>query len=500
MAIAAIWANLLGAVVVYLYLQFLSQGVIVRHGSRAAFVWATVVFVVYLGLAIPVSFWWMRPAVRAGAWLEEGRPPTSEERRVILEVPRRLVTFIGAAWAGAAVIFGAMNAGFGNPGALVAHIVFGVLLGGLVTTVITYLLAERRHRPVMVLALGGEPEAGRGAAIRGRLLLAWVVGSAVPLVAVGVTPLVHSSGGLVSVSLSVATLAAIGLVAGFFITATSATSISEPLASVRRVLTAVRGGNLSSEVEVDDPGEIGLLQADVNRMVSGLRERRRLEDLFGRHVGEEVARQALADGTVLGGQHRRVSVLFVDLVGSTALAASRPPDEVVAMLNRLFGCVVEAVTAEGGWVNKFEGDAALSVFGAPVEQAEHAAAALRAARHLRQLLDTVSAEIPALDAAIAVSTGTAVAGNVGAVDRYEYTVIGDPVNEAARLCELAKGRAERVLASGTAVAEAGDEARHWEPDGEVVLRGRNRPTVLAVPVDELPSATQRPATAGTTDA
>ena len=148
-----------------------------------------------------------------------------------------------------------------------------------------------------------------------------------------------------------------------------------------------------------------------------------------------------------------MAVLFVDLVGSTALAARRPPTEVVALLNSFFAIVVEAAERHGGWVNKFEGDAALCVFGAPTATDDAAGDALAAARELR---DRLAAELPELDAGIGVSAGRAVAGNIGAEERFEYTVIGDPVNEAARLCELAKKRPERVLASDAALERAGD--------------------------------------------
>src|SRR3546814_3520462 len=100
-------------------------------------------------------------------------------------------------------------------------------------------------------------------------------------------------------------------------------------------------------------------------MVAGLRERQRLQDLFGRHVGHEVAAQAIERGSDLGGESREASAFFVDLIGSTAMAEVLPPTEVVATLNAFFEAVVDEVSAQGGWVNKFRGDGALCVFGGP---------------------------------------------------------------------------------------------------------------------------------------
>jgi adenylate cyclase len=212
-----------------------------------------------------------------------------------------------------------------------------------------------------------------------------------------------------------------------------------------------------------------------------LRERERLDDLFGRYVGADVARHALLRGVALEGEVREVSALFVDVVGSTRLALRKDPTEVVADLNALFGAVVSAVSAEGGWVNKFVGDAALCVFGAPNDQPDHAARALRSARRLRNELVVLGSAHPDLDAGIGVSSGAAVAGNVGAEERYEYTVIGDPVNEAARLTELAKANPGRVLVSEAAVRAAGGGAGEWCPVERVVLRGRDEPTSVYAP-------------------
>ena len=120
------------------------------------------------------------------------------------------------------------------------------------------------------------------------------------------------------------------------------------------------------------------------------------------------------------------------------------------------------------------------MFGAPAEQPDHASRALAVARELRTRLD---AEAGGLDAAIGVAGGTAVAGYIGAETRFEYTVVGDPVNEAARLTEIAKRHHGRLLASGdTLLAADPEEAARWCFDGEVVLRGRATSTRLAVPV------------------
>jgi adenylate cyclase len=265
--------------------------------------------------------------------------------------------------------------------------------------------------------------------------------------------------------------------------------VADPLEEIRKALDRVRKGDLDVTVPVDDGGEVGLLQSGVNQMVHGLRERQRLADLFGRHVGTEVAERALAQGSGLSSEQREASALFVDLIGSTAMAEVLPPEAVVEALNSFFGAVVRVVAAEGGWVNKFEGDGALCVFGAPAVQPDHAARALRAARRLRDELRALTPAHPGLDAAIGVSSGQLVAGNVGTEQRYEYTVIGRPVNEAARLSDLAKDRGARVLASAEAIERSGDEATHWMSRGTVGLRGQATPTAIYEPIEVREPAT-----------
>jgi adenylate cyclase len=137
------------------------------------------------------------------------------------------------------------------------------------------------------------------------------------------------------------------------------------------------------------------------------------------------------------------------------------------------------VHEHGGWINKFEGDAALAVWGAPVEVDGMCTAALKAARVMgRRIAD----EVPDVRAGVGVSSGTVVAGNVGTTERYEYTVIGDPVNEAARLSDRAKEVPGHVLANKGLVDAADDaEAKLWDDREAVTLRGRDEPTPIAAP-------------------
>jgi adenylate cyclase len=179
----------------------------------------------------------------------------------------------------------------------------------------------------------------------------------------------------------------------------------------------------------------------------------------------------LADRLWKSGRNR---VAAANLVGAALVLAYF---EVVTVLNQFFDAVSTAIDAEDGWINKFEGDAALCVFGAPVEQVDHAARALRSGVALRNALRSLEG----LDAGIGVSSGIAVAGNVGSKRRYEYTVVGDPVNEAARLTDLAKTHPGRIVVSDRTVDAAGASGDGWRPGECVTLRGRTQPTQTFVP-------------------
>jgi adenylate cyclase len=409
-------------------------------------------------------------------------------RRVVLRGPLRLATVQTVLWVAALVLFVLLNV-FGSP-RLGISVGVTVGLGGLATVAVTYRLVERVLRREVARVLNDKPPEDRilpGVALRA--VGSWVLGTAVPLAGVvlaATAAMVFGGYTTDRLALVVVVLGGVALVVGFLVTVLTAASTAAPVLAVRQALRRVEDGDYGAEVAVFDTTELGLLQAGFNTMVGGLRERERVRDLFGRHVGEDVARTALETDVELGGEVREVAVLFVDLVASTQLAASRPPTEVVEMLNAFFAVVIDVVEQHDGWINKFEGDAALAIFGAPVERDDAASCALRAGRELGR---RIASELEGVSAGIGVSAGEAVAGNIGDTRRYEYTVIGDPVNEAARLTEVAKEIEGCVVASGAALARAGDEADRWRVVDHRTLRGRNEDTEIAVPREHAEACT-----------
>ncbi len=148
------------------------------------------------------------------------------------------------------------------------------------------------------------------------------------------------------------------------------------------------------------------------------------------------------------------------------------------MLNDFFRIVVAPVDERNGLINKFQGDAALAVFGAPLRIDDPASAALATARALGAELRRLP-----VDFGIGVSAGPVFAGNIGAENRYEYTVVGDAVNEAARLADRAKDFDGRVLCSAAAIDRADEaERRRWGVQGSEMLRGRSQLTQISAPV------------------
>jgi adenylate cyclase len=486
MMIGSFAANFAGACFIFLYLEFVAP--LPPRWRTETLVDAALAIALLIVTAFIQHELIRRRFSQATGWMAEDRPPTAAEQQATLALPWRSTEFSILSWSGGAVAFAGWAWILHSSALFTLQVLVTIALGGLVSIALAYFLIERAAAPLIPPTLQSEsPPRQGGLGIRSRLILAWALGSAIPLLGLALLPLDAKASATTgsptpSISGAVIAVSLAGVVVGLIITFAVARSVADPLDHVRQGLRRVEQGDLAVVVNVEDGGEIGLLQSGFNRMVHGLRERAQLQDLFGRHVGVEVAQRALAAGSGLGGEQHSVSALFVDLVGSTALAEVLPPGEVVATLNAFFDTVVHVVNEEGGWVNKFEGDGALCVFGAPGFQPDHSARALRAARRLDRSIRELASAHHGLAAGIGVSSGVVVAGNIGTEQRYEYTVVGRAVNEASRLTEIAKGRPGRVLATGTAVAQAGPETARWSALGTVAIRGSSQPLAIYEPV------------------
>lgn len=274
----------------------------------------------------------------------------------------------------------------------------------------------------------------------------------------------------------------LGIAAALYIGRT----IVRPVRSLEAAMNRVESGDLDASAPVTSSDEIGHLAASFNRMTEGLRREVLVRDLFGQYVSPQVARLAIDQRGQLEAQVVECTVLFVDIRRFTALAEVLSPTRLIGTLNRYFERMVAAVEAEGGIVNKFGGDSLLAVFGSPLNPStDHPARAIRAALIMRRALvefnrEQVAAELPEVRVGFGIATGELVTGNIGSSRKLEYTVIGDPVNLAARLQELTTDLGSDILISAE-TARLAHGVAPLRALGEIEIRGRAQPVQVFTP-------------------
>lgn len=481
-AAVLLFTNVVGAIAIMYYVRFLIPMPEVDLLGDVA-VGLSEVGIIYLIVAVIlggiVSFMLFRPVLYWQRKPDKYDP--SSVRHLVLRIPLLQTLVVSIVWLVGIVIATVATARVEPRLALVVGI--AATMAGLMCSLLTYIQAERLMRPVAARVLVSVTEDSNvEPPITQRLYLTWVMTSALPLMGI-ILLLIAQNWGFFrntpgELMPAISALAFTALLTGFAGTAFATMSVVDPILDLQDAINRVRGGETDTRVDIYDGSELGVLQAGFNEMMRGLKERQRLHDIFGRYVGSEVAAKALEDKPELGGELRTVAVIFVDVIGSTGLAVNRSPKEVVEALNEFFNIVVSVVHRNSGVINKFEGDAALAVFNAPLSLEDFSSHALKAARELRQELRDLE-----LDAGIGVTAGQVVAGHIGGEDRFEYTVIGDAVNTASRLTDLAKDTRGRVLTNSSTLELANEEERaRWTTMKSIELRGRNKMTQLARPV------------------
>lgn len=211
------------------------------------------------------------------------------------------------------------------------------------------------------------------------------------------------------------------------------------------------------------------------------RERRRVQNVFGRYVSQDVVEQILAGGgeVPLGGVRQRVTVMFSDIRGFTSMSERMAPEAVVSLLNEYFAAMTGVIFEHKGMIDKFMGDAIMAVFGAPLPAPDDALRAVKAAvgmrKNLLELRKSWEAEgTAAIDSGIGINTAEVIVGNIGSHDRMEYTVIGDGVNLAARLEELSKEYGGGILIAEGTYVHVRDHVE-VQPLDAVAVRGKSEP-------------------------
>jgi adenylate cyclase len=252
----------------------------------------------------------------------------------------------------------------------------------------------------------------------------------------------------------------------------------------------VRGWLLTPLLPAVSLGLAFVLAAAFSYATEG-RQKLAIRTMFSRYMSEKVISHLLEhpEKVRLGGERRRLTLFFSDLAGFTGISEGLEPEVVVQLLNEYLSTMTEIILAEEGTVDKYEGDAIMAFWGAPLPLEDQALRACRAALRQQEALQDLNQRFeaqgwPRLHCRIGLHTGEAVVGNLGSRKRFDYTVIGDTVNLASRLEGLNKFYGTAIMASETTVQECGEALEFQELD-RVAVKGRETPvtvfTALAFP-------------------
>ncbi len=230
----------------------------------------------------------------------------------------------------------------------------------------------------------------------------------------------------------------VALAAALILSMLIAHGLSIPLHELVEGTEAIRAGNFQFKVPVRGRGEVGELAASFNEMAEGLAQKEQYRTVLNMVADEKVAHALVNGQLALGGEVREITVLFCDIRGFTAITENMPPEEVIEMLNEHMTALTRLVKEHHGVLDKFVGDLLMAIFGAPVSDEHDTLNAARCALRLiqeRKRLDETSRH--KLQVGIGIATGNVVAGCMGSADRLNYTVLGERVNLASRLCSQA---------------------------------------------------------------
>ncbi|WP_179293508.1 adenylate/guanylate cyclase domain-containing protein [Mycobacterium intracellulare] len=417
---------------------------------------------------------WVRPAEQWAAGHHVDRVAALQGTYVYARRATVRAVWGAAVWAATlAVVVGAMVGAGGTR--LVQYGIVATVVVAAIQLVAYHNIVEGAFRPARI-ALAGDTELGDSLP---RARPTFARRSNVSVVA---ATFAYAAGGALLAGVSNVTAAPIlsiliggAMAVAFAVPVTVGFGFSRSLQPIRDLAEGaerVAAGDYSQRLPVVQDDDLGALAASFNRMQAGLAERQRLQGAFGTYVDPALAARLLEQGDdVFTGERREVTVMFIDIRDFTPFAEANTAEDTVARLNSLFEIVVPAVVHAGGHVNKFLGDGALAVFGAPNDLAAHADAAVSVAVGIQRLVaERFGGE---LRIGIGINTGMVIAGTIGGGGKLEFTLIGDTVNVAARVEQLTKTTGDAILLTQSCVDALASRPVGLVDRGPHTLKGKS---------------------------
>ncbi len=258
-------------------------------------------------------------------------------------------------------------------------------------------------------------------------------------------------------------------------------SITIPITSLVESAGQIEEGNYNLELHPIYRDEIGRLTYSFSNMATGLEEREKMKDAFGKFVNKEIAERVLKGDIKLGGERKEAAIFFSDLRGFTALSEGLMPEQVVSFLNAYFTSMVQCVHETHGIVDKYIGDAIMAHWGAIGGRGNNTENAINAAIMMRRALARFNAvhkgKFPIARIGCGINTGSVISGQIGSEDRLEYTVIGDAVNLASRIEALNKPFATDILISSEAYSQVANIYK-VEKMPSIKVKGKEKPQAI----------------------
>lgn len=513
----AVEANVLGVAILYIFARF------IIHTQRVpSHVFADNLFMLVYCLAsfptVILSYLGYNAPVRKFLKLTEKGEPCGEEltkvaqeRTLNLPVAAAMMTFLG--WGLGALCYPLWMFAYDSSVSknLVIEGAFSVFTTADITLFIVFFKLEnlvRRWLLPSVFPKGDVLETRRvfRLSLFWRFLILWYAINFIPIFIFSTSPLMEVYNRFPQARTDVfpyllkllPLLGLTGLGAGVFLSVLIASSISKPVKAVTHGMELVRNGSLDVMVPVESVDETGKLSQGFNEMVKGLKEREFIKDTFGRYVSREVMEAILRGNMELGGEKREVTILFSDLRDFTRMTDHMSAEDVVKSLNEYLTAMVDAILENGGVPDKFMGDGIMAVFGAPNSHGtvQDAVQAVKTAIAMKEKLSALNMlreqkDQEPLRMGIGIHTGQVVVGNIGHLEKREYTAIGDAVNVTSRIEALNKELKTEILISDRTCVLT-EECLSVQEKGSYLVKGKEEPVLVYEVLGERPKAVEAP--------